>query len=53
MECFVEFYTGVGVDGGGAIVDTGCSGCGFIWKKAIAINSAAIHIRSGTYENYC
>ncbi len=23
----------------------GCSGCGFIWKKAIAINSTATHIR--------
>jgi len=48
MECFVGFfgfYTGVGVDYEGAIVAAGCSGCGFIWKKAIAINSAAIHIR--------
>ena len=27
------------------MVAAGCSGCGFIWKKAIAIKSTAIHIR--------
>ena len=30
--------------GGGIIVAAGCSGCGFIWKKAIAIKSTATHI---------
>ena len=45
MEMFVGFQTGVGIDGEGTTVATGCSGCGFIWKKAIAINSTAINIR--------
>jgi hypothetical protein len=45
MELFVGLYAGVGIGGGDAIVVTGCSGCAFIWKKAIAINSAAIHMR--------
>ena len=28
------------------MVSMGCSICGFIWKKAIAIKSTAIHIRT-------
>ena len=36
----------MGIDGGGAIAAAGCSGSGFIWKNAIAINSTAIHINS-------
>ena len=42
---FVGFRLALALMVGAAIVDTGCSGCGFIWKKAIAINNAAIHIR--------
>jgi hypothetical protein len=40
-----EFYTGVGVDDGGATAEGACSGCGLIWKKAITINNTPIHIR--------
>ena len=46
LGLLLSSHAGIGGGGGVDIAATGCcSGCVFIWKKAIAINSAAIHMR--------